>query len=62
MNNWTFWHMVGGLVVTAPPFTVPCKGCEARFVHPSNWEKNPKLSRGSPLHNRCAMPAPLFGI
>ena len=30
----------------APPFTIPCEGHEAWFLH---WESNPGPSRGSPL-------------
>ena len=41
------------------PITVPCKGREARFLHRSHRESYPMSSHGSPLHNRCAMPAPL---
>ena len=43
---------------TAPPFTVPCQGREARFIHRSNRESNRGPSRGSPLHYRCATQAP----
>ena len=39
--------------MTAPPFTVPCEGREARFLHLSHRESNPGPSRGSPLHYRC---------
>ena len=53
-------HRQRGHLETAPPFTVPCKGREARFLHPSHWELNPRPSRGSPLHYHCAMPAPLY--
>ena len=40
---------------TVPPFTVPCEGREARFLHRSTGS-NPGPSRGSPLHYRCATP------
>ena len=43
-----------GHLETAPPFTVPCKGCEAWFLHRSHQELNPRPSRGSSLHYRCA--------
>ena len=46
-----------GHLETARPFTVPCEGREARFLHCSNRESNPGSSRGSPLHYRCATPA-----
>ena len=41
-----------------PPFTVPCEGCEARFLHSTRRESNPRPSCSSPLHNRCATLAP----
>ena len=37
---------------TVTPFTVPCEGREARFLHRSHRESNPGPSRGSPLHYR----------
>ena len=43
---------------TAPPFTVPCKGREAQFLHRPHRELNPESLRGSPSHNRCATSAP----
>ena len=43
---------------TASPFTVPCEGRGARFLHRSHRESNPGPSRGSPLLYRCATPAP----
>ena len=46
-----------GHLETAPPFTVPCEGHEARFLHRSHRESNPGLSRDSPLHYRCTTPA-----
>ena len=39
------------------PFTVPCEGCKARFLHHSHRESNPGPMRGSPLHYHCATPA-----
>ena len=51
-------HRQQGHLVTAPPFTVPCEGREARFLHRSHWQSNPGPSRGSPLRNRCPTPAP----
>ena len=47
-----------GHLEMAPPFTVPCEGREARFLHRSHRESNPRQSRGSPLHCRCSAPAP----
>ena len=47
---------------TAPTFTVPCEGREARFLHCPHRESNPGLLRGSPLHNRCTTPTPLTFI
>ena len=35
--------------------------CESRFLHRPHWESNPGSLRDSPLHNRCATPAPLRG-
>ena len=52
-------HRQRGHLETAPPFTVPCEGRQAWFLHRSHQEWNPGLSRGSPLHYRCATPAPL---
>ena len=51
-------HPQRGNLETAPPFTLPCEGLEARFLHRSHRESNSGPSRGSPLHNRCATPAP----
>ena len=53
-------HRQLGHLETAPQFTVPCEGREARFLHRSHWESNPGPSRGSPLHYRCTTPAPLY--
>ena len=39
-------HRQRGHLETAPPFTVPCEGCEAWFLHCSHRELNPGLSRG----------------
>ena len=50
-------HRRRGHLEAAPPFTVPCEGCEDWFLHRSHRESNPGPSRGSPLHNRCATPA-----
>ena len=41
---------------TTTPFTVPCKGWEAQFLHRSRRVSNPGPSRGSPLHYRCVTP------
>ena len=46
----------------APPFTVPCEGREARLIHRSDRELNPRPSHGSPLRYRCATQAPLYII
>ena len=35
-----------GHLETAPPFTVPCEGLDARFLHRSKRESNPKLWSG----------------
>ena len=51
-------HRQRGHLETAPPFTVPCEGHEACFLHRPHRESNPGSLRGSPLHNRCAIPAP----
>ena len=47
-----------GHLETAPSFTVPCKGREARFLPQSYRESNPGLSRGHPLHCCYATQAP----
>ena len=51
-------HRQRGHLETPSPFTVPCEGSETRFLHLSHQESNPGSSRGSPLHYRCATPAP----
>ena len=51
-------HRQQGHIETAPPFTVPCEGREAQFLHRPHQKWNPGSLRGSPLHNRCAKPAP----
>ena len=43
----------------AQQFTVPCKGCKARFLHPPHREVNSGSLHGSPLTNHCTKPAPL---
>ena len=45
-------HGQRGHLEMAPPFAVPCEGCEARFLHRSHRESNPGPSHGSPLHYR----------
>ena len=50
-------HRQRGYLEMAPPFTVPCERREARFLNRTHREFNPGPSRGSPLHNRCAVPA-----
>ena len=52
-------HRQQGHLERAPPFIVPCKGRGARSLHRSHRESNLGPSRGSPLHYRCATPAPL---
>ena len=49
-------HRQRGHLETAPPFTVPCEGREARFLHHSHQESNPGSSRGSSIHYRRAAP------
>ena len=51
-------HRQQGHLETASQLTVPCKGREAWLLYRSHQELNPGLSRGSPLHNRCATSAP----
>ena len=41
-------HRQRGHLKTAPPFTVPCEGREARQIHRSHRESNPGPSHGSP--------------
>ena len=55
-------HRQRGHLETAPPFTVPCEGHEARLIHRTHWESNPGPSRGSPLLYRCATPAPFLSL
>ena len=55
-------HGQQGHLETAPPFTAPCEGCEARFLHRPHRESNPGPLRGSPLYYRCTTPAPLCPI
>ena len=52
-------HGQRGHLETAPPFTVPCEGREALFLHCSHQESNLGPSHGSPLHNRRATQAPM---
>ena len=52
-------HRQRGHLETAAPFTVPCKGREAHFLHCSHRESNPRPSRDSPLQYHCTTPAPL---
>ena len=61
MVGWLYFtsHRRRGHLETAPPFTDPCEGREARFSHRSHRESNTGQSLGSPLHYRCATPAPL---
>ena len=51
-------HRQRGHLETAPPFTVPCEGREARYIHRSDRDLNPGPSHGSPLRYRCATQAP----
>ena len=51
-------HRQLGHYETAPSFNNPCEGREAWFLHRPHRESNPGSLRGSPLHNRCATPAP----
>ena len=51
-------HRQLGHLETAPPFTVPCEGSEARLIHRSDRDLNPGPSHGSPLRYRCATQAP----
>ena len=51
-------HRQRGHLETAPQFTVPCEGREARFIHRTHRESNHRPSCGSPLLYRCATPAP----
>ena len=53
-------HQQRGRLDTVPPFTVPCGRREAQYVHQSQRELNPGASRGRPVHNCCAAPAPLL--
>ena len=55
-------HRQRGHLKTAPPFTLPCEGRGARFLHRFHRESNPGPPRGSPLHYCCATPAPLFYV
>ena len=53
-------HQQQGHLETAPPFTVPCEGHEARFLHRSHWESNP--SRRVAVHYTTATPCQLCKI
>ena len=53
-------HRQRGYLEMAPPFSVPYEGGEAWFLHRPYRESNPRLLRGSPLHNCCATPRPLL--
>ena len=59
--GWLFLtsHRQRGHLETAPPFTVPREGREARKIHRTHRESNPGPSHGSPLCYRCATQAPL---
>ena len=46
LNGWFGWlcltsHRQRGHLETAPPFTVPCEGREARLIHRSDRDLNP---------------------
>ena len=60
--GWLYFtsHRQRGHLETAPPFTVPCEGREARFLNRSHRESNPGSLRGSPLNYLCATPAPFL--
>ena len=51
-------HRQRGHLEMAPPFTDPCEGHKARFLHRSQRETNLGQSHGSQLLYRCAKPAP----
>ena len=53
-------HRQRGHLETTPPFTVPCEGREARFLHHTHQESYPRPLRGSLWHYRCATPARLL--
>ena len=53
-------HRQQGHLETAPPFTVPCEGHDAQWIHRPDRESNPGPSRGSPLRYRCATETPLI--
>ena len=42
-------HRQRGHLETAPPFTVPCEGYEARLIHRSHWELNHEPSHSSSI-------------
>ena len=45
-----------GHLETEPPFTVPCKRCEARQIHRSHGESNPRPSHGTQApHILCSL-------
>ena len=45
-------HRQRGHLETAPSFTVPCEGREARYIHRSDRDLNPGPSHSSPLRYR----------
>ena len=53
-------HRQRGHLETAPLFTAPCEGREARWIHRSDRESSPGPSHGSPLRYRCATQASLL--
>ena len=66
-KHWIGWlcftsHRQRGHLETAPPFGVPCEEREDRFLHRPHRESNSGSLHDSPLHNRCATPAPLPNI
>ena len=60
--GWLFFtpHRQRGHLETAPPFTVPCEGRGARFVHLSHRESNPGPSQG--FHYTTAAPRQLHTL
>ena len=52
-------HRQRGHLETVPPFTVPCEGRKAQFLHHSKPGIKP---RGSPLHNHYTTPDSVYNV
>ena len=55
-------HRQWGHLDTAPPFTVPCEGREAWFLHHSHRDREPTPGRRVPVHYTTAAPRELHNF